>query len=262
MQVKKYSYLLLLLIVLSNCTVKKRSYTKGYYVDWAFHKSKNSTEKAVVKQDKVDKLHKKEIVVETSKTETEDLKQVEFETEAYANKTNEPQVKKRGVYKLDEPCGDLITLKNGDEINAKVLEITDNAIKYKRCDNLDGPLISVGKSNVFSIKYSNGSKEIINSNETKTTKNNSSNTKKREHTGAIIALVLAILGIVTFYFGILFSIPALIIAISAEKQIKASPDAYTNSSSSLAFISKIISIVAIVLWIVLLAFILLIFLTL
>ena len=149
-------------------------------------------------------------------------------------------------------------MKNGDEINAKVLEITDNAIKYKRCDNLDGPLISVSKANVFSIKYSNGTKEIIKSEEANSVvlriKNNE---RKKESTNAIIALVFSILGIVAFLFGILFSVPALILAMAAERQIKAAPDSYTKSSSTLASIAKIIAIVAIVLWVLLFALILL-----
>jgi hypothetical protein len=257
MNLKKINFLLILLIVFSNCTVKKRSYTKGYYVDWAFHKSKNSAEKTVAKHDKVDKLIKKEVVIESAKKEAEEIKQNELETEALAFKTNEPIVKKRGVYKLDEPCGDLITLKNGDEINAKVLEITDNAIKYKRCDNLDGPLISVAKSNVFSVKYSNGTKEIIKSEPSNSVVSSNTNERKKENTNSILALVFAILGAVTFIFGILFSIPALILAINAERQIKAAPDAYTKSSSSLALIAKIIAITIIIIWVLVIGLLLL-----
>jgi len=37
---------------------------------------------------------------------------------------------------------DLITLRNGDQITARVAEITLTEIKYKRFDNLDGPTIT------------------------------------------------------------------------------------------------------------------------
>ena len=56
---------------------------------------------------------------------------------------------------------DIIVKKNGDEINSKVLEITTDAVKYKRTDNLEGPTISIYKNEVFMIKYANGTKETF-----------------------------------------------------------------------------------------------------
>jgi hypothetical protein len=56
---------------------------------------------------------------------------------------------------------DVITLKTGDEIKSKVLEVGTNEIKYKKSDNLDGPSYSVAKSDVFMIKYENGSKDVF-----------------------------------------------------------------------------------------------------
>jgi len=57
---------------------------------------------------------------------------------------------------------DIITLRNGDKIKAKVTEITVSEIKYKRLDNLDGPTITIPKAGVFAINYSNGTREVIN----------------------------------------------------------------------------------------------------
>lgn len=56
---------------------------------------------------------------------------------------------------------DVIMKKNGDEIKSKVEEITDEVIKYKKFDNIEGPSYSISKSEVFIIKYSNGTKEVI-----------------------------------------------------------------------------------------------------
>ncbi|MBY0424793.1 MAG: hypothetical protein K2Q22_04070, partial [Cytophagales bacterium] len=50
----------------------------------------------------------------------------------------------------------------GDEIKTKVEEITTNEIKYKKFDNLEGPTYSIQKSEVFIIKYANGTKDVIN----------------------------------------------------------------------------------------------------
>ena len=57
---------------------------------------------------------------------------------------------------------DMITLKNGDEIKARVTEIDLNVIKYKKFENLNGPTYNIEKHKVFMIKYENGTKDIIN----------------------------------------------------------------------------------------------------
>ena len=55
---------------------------------------------------------------------------------------------------------DLLTKRNGDEVAVKVVEITPNEVKYRRTDNPTGPLITVWKSDVFQIRYANGSLEM------------------------------------------------------------------------------------------------------
>ncbi|GAA4440005.1 hypothetical protein GCM10023188_36780 [Pontibacter saemangeumensis] len=56
---------------------------------------------------------------------------------------------------------DVLTKRNGDELQVKVQEITPAEIKYKRYDTLEGPLISISKAEVFMIKYENGTKEVF-----------------------------------------------------------------------------------------------------
>ncbi len=55
---------------------------------------------------------------------------------------------------------DLLTRRTGEEIQVKVLEITPAEIKYRRTDNPDGPLISVWRTDVFMIRYANGTKDV------------------------------------------------------------------------------------------------------
>lgn len=57
---------------------------------------------------------------------------------------------------------DFIIKKNGDEIKAKVLEINNVIVKYKKFDLPDGPMYQINKSEVFMIKYPDGSKDIFN----------------------------------------------------------------------------------------------------
>lgn len=56
---------------------------------------------------------------------------------------------------------DLLTRRDGTEVLVKVLEITPELVKYRRFDNPDGPLISVRKTDVFRLKYANGTQEIL-----------------------------------------------------------------------------------------------------
>jgi hypothetical protein len=56
---------------------------------------------------------------------------------------------------------DIITKTNGDEIQARVFEVSTNEIKYKRFDNPEGPDYVIDKSQVFMIKYENGNKDVF-----------------------------------------------------------------------------------------------------
>ena len=55
---------------------------------------------------------------------------------------------------------DIITTKSGEEINAKVLEISTTEVKFTTADKT-GVMQSLLKANVFMIKYENGYKEVF-----------------------------------------------------------------------------------------------------
>jgi hypothetical protein len=56
---------------------------------------------------------------------------------------------------------DVITLKNGDDIQALVQEIGEVDIKYKKYDNPNGHSYTMKKTEIFMIKYANGSKDVF-----------------------------------------------------------------------------------------------------
>ncbi|WP_396148447.1 hypothetical protein [Flavobacterium sp.] len=70
---------------------------------------------------------------------------------------------------------DMITKKTSEDIKAKVIEVTINEIKYRKFDNLNGPLFTLLKSDVLMIRYENGSKDIFNEVQNSVTANASSN---------------------------------------------------------------------------------------
>ena len=58
---------------------------------------------------------------------------------------------------------DKILLNSGEEIEAKVIEIAPDLIKYKRFSNLEGPSYSIERKQVFLIWYENGEKDVFES---------------------------------------------------------------------------------------------------
>lgn len=56
---------------------------------------------------------------------------------------------------------DIIFLKTGEEILAKVIAINPTDIQYRKHNDKDGPLYTRYKSEVFMIKYANGSKDVF-----------------------------------------------------------------------------------------------------
>lgn len=240
--------LLLPLIILFSCSVQKRKYQKGFYV--SNNKAKSFKQKdnhvVVINSTKAEKLITKTTLLPLEETAS---------LEASADIALSPikVIKNTSlIYSNDEPC-DVITLKNGEDVKAKILEITPIEIKYKKCDLPDGPLYVVKKSDVFMIKYANGTKEVVKS-ETETVTSNAnkpaSNDKvKTTHESAILALVAGICGI---FLGI-GSIPAIILGDNAIKKIKAEPDRYDGQD--MAIIGKTLGIIGLVLKILLVIFI-------
>lgn len=75
---------------------------------------------------------------------------------------------------------DNIIKKDGSELQAKVIEVTEEFIKYKRFDNLKGPLYSIHKKDVFIIQYENGTKDVFNAESAITPKKTPKEQAKKE----------------------------------------------------------------------------------
>jgi|GEM_PF-5961755 len=56
---------------------------------------------------------------------------------------------------------DTIVMVTGSEVRAKVLEVSPGSIKYKKFDNLNGPSYTASHSDIFMIKYENGSRDVF-----------------------------------------------------------------------------------------------------
>jgi hypothetical protein len=56
---------------------------------------------------------------------------------------------------------DVITTKKGEDINAKILEVSLSSIKYKKLDNLNGPIYNILITDILLVRYQNGTKDLF-----------------------------------------------------------------------------------------------------
>ena len=54
---------------------------------------------------------------------------------------------------------DTLSMRSGENILVKVIEVGTAEVKYKKLDNLNGPIFSMLKSDLLIIKYENGTSE-------------------------------------------------------------------------------------------------------
>jgi len=78
---------------------------------------------------------------------------------------------------------DLIITKNGDDIKAKVIEVDLFQVKYKKYENIDGPIYTILIKDLLIIRYENGSKDFF-----KRSKNNDNSVKSQVKASNIISI--------------------------------------------------------------------------
>ena len=54
---------------------------------------------------------------------------------------------------------DTLSMRTGEKIQVKVIEVGISEVKYKKIDNINGPVFSTLKSDLLTIRYENGSKD-------------------------------------------------------------------------------------------------------
>lgn len=84
---------------------------------------------------------------------------------------------------------DTLSMRSGENILVKVIEVGTSEVKYKKLDNLNGPVFSMLKSDLLMIKYANGTSEDYGKEERTLIK------VKKRHTLRNIGIVCGVLGI-------------------------------------------------------------------
>lgn len=199
--------IIITILTLNSCSIYKKKHFNGYTVHWNKNYINNENSLA---NDSILKIDNEKLIIANPKN---DLIELEI--------FKDSNFQKKDTLKCDK-----LILKNGDEINSKILEISQKEIKYKKCENIDGPLVIVNKSEVFMINYVNGSKEIIKDNNTE-----EKNIEKRINAFALTGFILSLIGIPIL--GIIFSGIGL-------NQIRKNPEKY--SGQGLGFAGMVLGI--------------------
>lgn len=145
----KYICIFSVALLLLSCSIQKRNFRNGYYVAWKKHPHAVKAKEALAKQDPLPVILPNIVFSQTNSTAL-----------VASVKTSTPHPVFTGTKTYMDNC-DTLYLRKGGEIAGKVIEINPTEIKYKRCDNLDGPLIVIPKNDVKFIRYTNGTTEEI-----------------------------------------------------------------------------------------------------
>lgn len=127
-----------------------------------------------------------------------------------------------------------IVLKNGDIIEANIIQITPTEIKYKRCGKPNDPEIILSKKEVLSVKAEDG--EIIYRNTGSSNVNNSNNSNGEPKLDPLAIASLAtgasglLIGLVlSGFIGILAGIVGIVLGGISIFRIKRNPDKYRGN---------------------------------
>lgn len=149
--------LLLFVFVFSSCTIQKRKYQKGMYVNVKHKVHHNKIEKNK-KDDALSIVDLKVMVKEVAVSKQELVASIAKAA---------PPIPKTKPIKINEvendTCGDLIIMLDGAVIEAKVLEVNQTNVKYKKCNNINGPTYTTTLEKIERIQYKDGSQDIVDS---------------------------------------------------------------------------------------------------
>jgi hypothetical protein len=218
---KKFLFLGLLstvffILLSSSCSLDKRTYNRGYSINYKSFNLKSNEDKTSRNIKTYGKEDKKQLIASDIGQNISSLINDKELGLKVVNDSNTIPLK----------C-DWILYKDGTEIEANVIEISDDFVKFKKCDYLDGPTYTKKISDIFMIKYRNGKKEIFNrapeaqapivtNNPSSSSVNNNlpptENQSAEEDSGgySILSFVLSIVSLIIPFGAILFALAGLV----------------------------------------------------
>ncbi|MDD4150095.1 MAG: TM2 domain-containing protein [Bacteroidales bacterium] len=169
--------LFLIVIFVTSCTIERRHYMPGYHVNRVGQKSNITNPQ----QEKTTTFKRN---TNTNNTQTEELNEPlllasEKEASIITDKADKTPIftvnKIRNTPEQQDSDCDVIILRNGNDISVKVIEVGTTEVKYLMCDNLNGPTFSKNISEIFMIKFANGTSKVFNEEVKNTSQVNNTN---------------------------------------------------------------------------------------
>ena len=215
-----------LVFIFQSCSLEKRHYTNGYHLQW-----KKNVHQTISQNTKItaDEVKNKSRVAKDSTALTENIigSSVSFHSLAASSE------KKKGIVLLtvDSTVCDTIIMRDGTEIKAKVVEVTLTEIKYKYCNNINGPTYVAYRYNVAYIKYPNGTMDSF-VNEYPPSQALNRNRAPGGNYGinefvrkrSLASLILGIVSFFISFFGIITAIVAIVLGYKCLRLIKQDPE--------------------------------------
>ena len=190
-------------ISLPSCTLQKRQHASGYHIEW--HNKKDTPLRYPRTQATTGNLTLSDEVIPAAALQspmdetTAELLAGGYMVRPIAKSVWSPlKFAKDMISKpnLADSCDNII-LNSGTQIRGKVIEIGLDDLRYKRCDNLNGPIVVLPKHFVFMVQYANGQTENFK-------QSTNANTSKAEKTPRKKLDVLGLIGFILTIVSIPF----------------------------------------------------------
>ncbi|HQQ94952.1 MAG TPA: DUF4190 domain-containing protein [Bacteroidia bacterium] len=235
------AYLLVLGLINFSCTLEKRHYRKGYFVQ---NRHSNTPQNAIQNHKHAPRQQNQFLTPELG---PDPAFLIEPSLLANTNPVLESGLPSSQI-KYVSGC-DSIFLNDGKSIAAKIKEIGTLEIRYKRCDFEEGPDYLIEKSKVDFIFYANGRNEkILHEPASKNPERYIARSEPRRgnetNTLAGLSLSFAILGFYPLIF--IGSIVGIMLGLVARKQIRSEPNRFSNEK--MADVGLGLSIAGVIFW--------------
>lgn len=229
-----------IILLNQSCSIQKRVHMGGYHIQWNKNNKQNLTKN--FSEQNSDEASLEQNVQDTFKLQS-DKSKLTNDKPIYFNLLSEKEIK---VSSNDTICDNII-LKNGEEISAKVIEISENVIKYSKCNNLAGPTYQIQKSEVLMVKYVNGTKDVF-KNENQTPENKKDSRELNKIATLSFSLVFSgiLIGLFTsMIFGLIICLSGAILGIISLIKISKNPLKYKGKGWAVAgFLLGLISTIS------------------
>ncbi len=226
--------------------MEKRLHRPGYHVEWHKKaKSKSEAERPVEKDLAEVQNASKESRLIAPKEEPIILNQHDDGLKAsVVEEIHESELTPvQKMLAAQKPCASIV-LNDGFIIRAVVEEINQVEIKYRNCDNQDGPVIFIDRREVDHILFPNGEVEMISGRRDPYvgSRGGGSSSSARADGLGITSMIMGIVGIYAPFF--VFSIMALIFSLISLGRISSNPSRFKGRGFGTAgLITGIIGIV-------------------